>query len=107
MNEGTPQYLCPACGFRIFNRRYPRCEACGQELPQALLLGPEERKTLDAEHEKSRQDRKRVEQARRRRKSGNIGDAPVSYGDFGAADFLGGSGGDGDGGGSGDCGHHH
>ena len=109
MNEAAPQYLCLACGFRIFNRRYPRCEACGQDLPQALLLGSAERKALDAEHEKSRQDRKRIEQARRRRKSGNIADVPISYGDFGAADFVGGSGGDGgggDGSGSGDCGHH-
>lgn len=35
-------FHCPACGFRIFNRRYPVCEGCGEELPEELLLSAED-----------------------------------------------------------------
>ena len=28
---------CPACGFRVFNRRYPKCESCGAELPESIV----------------------------------------------------------------------
>jgi hypothetical protein len=102
VSAGAQQYLCPACGFRIFNRRYPRCEACGQDLPQSLLLSPEDRQALDAEHEKSRRERERVELARRRRKSGNVSDTPIYYGDFGGGADTGG----GDCTGGGGSGHH-
>jgi len=104
VNEAPRQYLCPDCGFRIFNRRHPRCEACGQTLPQALLFSAEERIALDAEHEKSRRERERLEQARRRRQSDQISDSPFVYGDFGGAGFGSDSGGDAGGGSGG--GHH-
>jgi len=32
------EFRCPACGFRVFNRRYSRCEGCGAGLPAELLL---------------------------------------------------------------------
>ncbi len=51
--------VCPACGFRVFNRRYPRCESCGAQLPEATVYNESEREALlqseverlDKEHE--------------------------------------------------------
>ena len=37
---------CPACGFRVFNRRYPKCERCKSALPASLLLSEQERQAL-------------------------------------------------------------
>lgn len=37
---------CPECGFRIFNRRYPKCESCGAALPESLVYSPAERQAL-------------------------------------------------------------
>jgi hypothetical protein len=48
MTESSP-YRCPACGFGVFNRRYPKCERCAAPLPAALLYSPEEIERLDAE----------------------------------------------------------
>jgi hypothetical protein len=53
---------CPACGFRVFNRRYPKCESCGAELPESIVYSAVERYTLlvaDEERalEKARNDR--------------------------------------------------
>ena len=45
---------CPACGFRIFNRRYPKCESCGATLPDSIVYSAVERHTLlMAEEERS------------------------------------------------------
>jgi ribosomal protein L37E len=50
---------CPACGFRVFNRRYPKCESCGAALPESIVYSAVERYTLQ------RADEERVlEQAR-------------------------------------------
>lgn len=47
--------VCPACGFRIFNRRYPKCESCGAALPQSLAYTAAERRALmAAEDERER-----------------------------------------------------
>lgn len=47
---------CPACGFRVFNRRYPRCESCGTELPETLVYSPTERHALiQADEETARE----------------------------------------------------
>ena len=37
---------CPACGFRVFNRRYPKCESCGASLPESIVYNDVERHTL-------------------------------------------------------------
>ena len=37
---------CPACGFRVFNRRYPKCEGCKLDLPMSLVYSAEERQAL-------------------------------------------------------------
>ncbi len=33
---------CPACGFPVFNRRYPRCEKCQAVLPEQIVYTPAE-----------------------------------------------------------------
>ena len=47
------EFRCPACGFRIFNRRLAACESCGDALPPDLLYSTEEKAGLDAEHDRS------------------------------------------------------
>ena len=47
-------FACPSCGFRVFNRRYGKCEHCGKDLPQELLLNREETGQLDRAAEESR-----------------------------------------------------
>lgn len=42
--SATP--VCPACGFRVFNRRYPRCESCGTRLPESIVYSRSERHDL-------------------------------------------------------------
>jgi hypothetical protein len=31
-----PNFKCPACGFTVFNRRYPTCERCKAALPAGM-----------------------------------------------------------------------
>ena len=58
MTTNTP--TCPDCGFRVYNRRFPNCEACGATLPESLVYSPVERFELQlAEEERS------LEKARR------------------------------------------
>jgi hypothetical protein len=46
--------ICPACGFRVYNRRYPKCESCGAALPDSIVYSAVERHTLlMAEEERS------------------------------------------------------
>ena len=37
---------CPACGFRVYNRLYPKCESCGAALPESIVYSAVERHTL-------------------------------------------------------------
>jgi hypothetical protein len=37
---------CQACGFRVFNRRYPKCESCGEILAAGVALSSHERDAL-------------------------------------------------------------
>ncbi len=37
---------CPACGFQVFNRRYPKCERCHSDLPASLVYSDQERRAL-------------------------------------------------------------
>jgi hypothetical protein len=52
---------CPVCNFLIFNRRYPKCESCGAELPAQLVYSEAELEALrkseaeQLEHEMERQ----------------------------------------------------
>ncbi|MCE9660566.1 MAG: hypothetical protein K8R60_18725 [Burkholderiales bacterium] len=47
--SATP--VCPDCGFRIYNRRFPNCEACGAGLPESLVYSPIERFEFQLEEE--------------------------------------------------------
>jgi len=50
---------CPACGFRVFNRRCPKCESCGAELPECLVYSSSERQALLAADEQQDLERAR------------------------------------------------
>jgi len=75
MNIGR-RFLCPACGFQIFNRRCAKCERCGALLPTELLLTAEQIAALDADHERSR---------KARAGSGSSGSAGADGTDFGCS----------------------
>ena len=87
------RYRCPACGFRIFNRRCAQCERCGAALPPELLLTAGQIAALDAEHARNREARARA---------GLFGRAGADSTGFGEAGDTA-SGSDGDGGGGGGC----
>ena len=68
----TPnRFICPHCGFRIFNRRRETCESCGQSLPAELMLNAQQRQFMEVEDrriEKVRKDlaTKAAEEERKR-----------------------------------------
>lgn len=90
--QGTSQAIrmsCPACGFRVFNRRYPRCERCGSELPASLLYSDEERRAiLEGEQERLSLELTRLRQASRRQRTSGASrssvPAPTTTWDSGA-----------------------
>jgi len=47
--SATP--TCPECGFRIYNRRFPKCESCGAALPESIVYSPVERFEFQLEEE--------------------------------------------------------
>ena len=50
MSPQASALRCPHCTFTIYNRRYPKCEHCGGQLPSALLLHhPEKRRIQENE----------------------------------------------------------
>lgn len=66
-------FVCPHCGFRIFNRRVPNCESCAKPLPAELLLDPKQLQFLAEEEKKIEAIRKRLarqaEEERRKREA--------------------------------------
>ncbi|MGZ5157825.1 MAG: hypothetical protein ACXWJA_15565 [Caldimonas sp.] len=60
---GAP--TCPACGFRVYNRRYPNCESCGAALPESLVYSSVERHALLVADEE-----RALDEARRERSAG-------------------------------------
>jgi hypothetical protein len=57
MEKEAPR--CPSCGASISNRRYPKCEFCGEGLPESIAFTAEERRGLqqaDDEAERVRAD---------------------------------------------------
>lgn len=48
----TLPLVCPHCGFRIFNRRYPKCESCGRSLPEGIAYSTADRAALLKKEEK-------------------------------------------------------
>ncbi|HZV91780.1 MAG TPA: hypothetical protein VFF72_01110 [Caldimonas sp.] len=59
--------VCPECGFRVFNRRYPKCESCGAILPETLVYSATERHALRVADEE-----RELERARHERPSDSI-----------------------------------
>ena len=86
---------CPECGFRIFNRRYPRCESCKSLLPAELLYSREQIEQMQVREQAEALARSE----NRTRKPGD------SQGDGGAIFFpnSGGAGCEGGDGGAGGC----
>jgi hypothetical protein len=58
-----PSLTCPACGFRVFNRRYPKCESCGAVLPESIVYSATERHALRLADEERQLERDRNERA--------------------------------------------
>ena len=48
---------CPLCGFTVFNPRYPKCEKCGEQLPEDLVLSREELAEVQEKERLERQSR--------------------------------------------------
>ncbi|NUZ06764.1 hypothetical protein [Piscinibacter koreensis] len=55
---------CPDCGFRIFNRRYPKCESCGALLPDSIVYTSAERSAIFEAERLGREAREREARAR-------------------------------------------
>ncbi len=56
----TRRFLCPACGFAVFNRRLPTCERCKAVLPEEYVFKPEQLAAIEAEHERYDEMRKDI-----------------------------------------------
>ena len=54
---------CPACGFRVYNRRFPNCESCGAALPESLVYSASERHKLQMQEEERSLEKARREAA--------------------------------------------
>lgn len=69
--QASARFRCPACGFRVFNRRLSHCERCAQPLPADLAYGPSELALIAAEEQRALQARavlaRQAEQAERER----------------------------------------
>jgi len=87
------RFRCPACGFRVYNRRVRYCEKCKAALPPEFQYTEAELAKIEEERRKNEES---VQRSRERR------DVSVDFGsgwlgDGGAVGF-GGDGGDGGGG---------
>jgi superfamily II DNA or RNA helicase len=60
-------FICPQCGFPIFNRRYPRCERCGDTLPAHLLYSADELAALRSKEAREDEARQREYEVQRLR----------------------------------------
>ena len=54
MNESA--WKCQACGFRIFNRRYPKCESCGAPLAPSMIYTAQELVALREQEQQARSE---------------------------------------------------
>jgi hypothetical protein len=97
---GIANPTCPQCGFRIFNRRYPRCEGCGANLPDSLIYSDAEIAAMQAQERQAALERRRkTAKAVSASAETDIADITLSIIDI-AGGFGGGTGGGSDGGGS-------
>lgn len=54
------EFRCPACEFRVFNRRLSHCERCGAELPASVRFSEEDLRRLDEASAADRTQRERL-----------------------------------------------
>lgn len=93
MSSSPAAPACPKCGFIVFNRRFPKCESCGEPLPPSLVLSTEERDLL-LEEEERKAEAAQQEAAKQQRHSrsidvgvlGPLGDGGSGGGDGGGSD---------------------
>lgn len=85
---------CQACGFAVYNRRYPKCESCGAVLAVGLAMTFEAR---SAAFEVDRAEAEREAREKKREADASASGGSGFFGDCGSVD----SGGGGDGGGCG------
>lgn len=67
---------CPACGFRVFNRRYPKCESCGKALPDTIVYTAAERAAI---YESERLEHEALERERRDKESNSVTGLPDEF----------------------------
>lgn len=68
---------CPSCGFRVFNRRYPKCESCGVELPESIVYSLVERHEIIEAEEARARAAQRAERPANNSLFGSLTDDPV------------------------------
>jgi hypothetical protein len=103
--HNNTQGHCLACGFAVFNRRFPNCERCGTALPAHMVYSYAERARLFEQErvEGEAQWRERQKEGQQRDGGEHEVDATLTF--AGRAGGGAGGGDDGTGGeGSGDCG---
>jgi len=99
----SPNPVCPQCGFRVLNRRYPKCESCGIELPEPLVYSAAERAALMAKEDLEARQRRKARDGRSTGAGGDSGSDWWNLGgwtssdDAGCGSSDGGCGGDGGG----------
>ena len=60
-----PQFVCKNCNRIVFNRRLSKCEFCGTELPDSVVLSTAQIEAIDKEKKKLQDDRRRDKERRR------------------------------------------
>ena len=83
----SPRPKCPECGFSIFNRRFAKCESCGEQLPTSIVYTADELKAL-AEKDKADEEaqRKALARLKSERKNPYVDGGGDTGGDFDFSD---------------------
>jgi len=71
----NPQFVCQHCDRIVFNRRLSKCEFCGGELPDSVVLSAAQIEAIDKEKKKLHNDRLRDKERRREIIDDQFGDS--------------------------------
>lgn len=77
VGEGRMDFKCQACGFAVFNRRYPMCESCGVELAPGIALSKQEREAAFARETEEANARWREREKQERSTDNDVGAAAI------------------------------
>ena len=77
------RFVCPVCGFPVFNRRVTQCESCKAALPADFAFSAQQLQEIEAEHEKNDRIRARLERGKQQRRSGEDGGIEFDAGEGG------------------------